>query len=236
MKDSILCVQNLAKNYGRVEAVRDVSFSIRRNAITVFLGENGAGKTTTLKAILGFLKPDRGSVELRAKRLGYIPEHPVFFPWLKGWEILRSTMRVFERRVEEHEFISCVEKMSDKIRFDPGLLERKVQTYSLGNQKKFSYLQSLIISPELLIVDEPLSSLDPLSIKSMRDLFGELKAAGHTLFLSSHLISEMEKIADDVIIIKQGRILLEGSVGRLKKDASFDLEALFLSFHSKQQG
>lgn len=235
MTDFILRVEGLTKRYGRVEAVRDVSFSLRRNAITAFLGENGAGKTTTLKAILGFLKMDGGLVEIGAERVGYVPEHPVFFPWLKGWDILRLTARLFGVSGGAGHLGRRVEEMCDRLRFESLLLERKVQTYSLGNQKKFSYLQSLIICPDLLIVDEPFSSLDPLSIKGMRDLWGSLRGAGQTIFLSSHLISEIEKVCDDVIIIRRGKILLEESVEELRRAGTLDLERLFIYLHSQDQ-
>jgi len=233
MRDSVLRVENLAKCYGRVEAIRDVSFSVRKNAITSFLGENGAGKTTTIKVILGFLIADGGRVDLGAERVGYVPEHPVFFPWLRGWEILSSTARLFKVSDGVGGFERRVSEISERMGFAIELLERKVQTYSLGNHKKFSYLQNLLVSPDFLIVDEPFSSLDPLSIKSVRDLFLELKAKGKTLFLSSHLISEMEKICDDIVIIREGRIILEESVEKLKEQRGFDLETLFLSFHKK---
>jgi len=232
MSDVILRVENLAKRFGRVEAVKNVSFSVRRAAITAFLGENGAGKTTTIKGILGFLKPDAGRVEVRCRQPGYVPEHPAFFPWLTGREILGFTAKLLG--VDRNELARLVDRISDAVGFDPALLERRVQTYSSGNQKKFSYLQSLIVSPDLLIVDEPFSSLDPVSIKSVRELFLRLKEEGKALLLSSHLISEMEKIADDVIIIKQGSILLEESVERLYRDGRPDLEALFLSFHEQR--
>ncbi len=229
MSDVVLQVENLAKRFGRVEAVKNVSFSMRRGAIAAFLGENGAGKTTTIKAILGFLKPDAGRVETLCREPGYVPEHPVFFPWLKGREILGFTAKLFG--MDKAYLGRVVDWISAAVGFDPALLERKVQTYSLGNQKKFSYLQSLIVSPDLLIVDEPLSSLDPVSIKSVRELFLRLKEEGKAVFLSSHLISEMEKIADDVIIIKKGSVLLEERIERLRKEGRFDLERLFLSFH-----
>ncbi|MDH7512500.1 MAG: ABC transporter ATP-binding protein [Clostridiales bacterium] len=234
MSDVVLKVENLAKRFGRVEAVKNVSFSVRRGAIAAFLGENGAGKTTTIKTILGFLKPDAGRVETRYRQPGYVPEHPVFFPWLKGREVLGFTAKLFG--VDRNELVRLVDRISAAVGFDPALLERKVQTYSLGNQKKFSYLQSLIVSPDFLIVDEPFSSLDPVSIKSVRELFLRLKEEGKALLLSSHLISEMEKITDDVIIIKKGSILLEESVERLKKEGPFDLEGLFLSFHGEIGG
>lgn len=228
MSDVILQVQNLAKRFGRVEAVKDVSFSVRRAAITAFLGENGAGKTTTIKTVLGFIKPDAGRVEISCLQPGYAPEHPVFFPWLTGREILGFTAKLFG--VDKGNLARVVDRIGDAVGFDPALLERRVQTYSSGNQKKFSYLQSLIVSPDLLIVDEPFSGLDPVSIKSVRELFRRLKEEGRALFLSSHLISEIEKIADSVIIIKKGSVLLEESVERLRGDGRLDLEALFLSF------
>lgn len=227
MSDVILRVENLAKRFGRVEAIRGVSFSVRRAAITAFLGENGAGKTTTLKVILGFLKPDAGRVETRCQKVGYVPEHPVFFPWLKGREILGFTAKLFG--VDQSHLARVVGEISAAVGFSPALLERRVQTYSLGNQKKFSYLQTLLGSPDLVLVDEPFSGLDPVSIKSVRELLLRLKEEGRALFLSSHLISEMEKISDEVIIIKKGSILLQENVERLRSEGRLDLEALFLS-------
>ena len=314
MSDVALRAENLTKRYGRVEALKKASFSVARGRITAFLGENGAGKTTTLKILLGFLRPDSGRVEVRVggvgARIGYVPERPVFFGWLKGKDILSLTARWYrmgekrrewksaeerdrkrdgdkerKRRPElerawkwqserEGEWISLgrrwwkrelderVGKTCQRIAFDPRLLERKAQTYSLGNQKKFSYLQSLIISPELLIVDEPFSSLDPVSIKRVRDLFAELRDEGKTIFLSSHLIAEIEKISDDFFIIKGGRILIQENLEKFKREhvwvttsrggeiakvvaedaerkksepfatSALDLEKIFLSFNS----
>lgn len=236
MTGSVLRVENLSKRYGRVVAVARANFCVTQGAVTAFLGENGAGKTTTLKLILGFLRPDLGGVEIKARRIGYVPEHPVFFRWLTGKEILACTTRLF--RIPGREFALRLEKTSAGIGFDPRLLERRVQTYSRGNQKKFSYLQSLAVSPDLLIVDEPFSGLDPLSIKNVRGLFGELKKEGKSVFLSSHLISEVEKICDEFIIIKEGRILIQERLGCLGQYAIFSggkvkpcLESLFLSFH-----
>jgi ABC-2 type transport system ATP-binding protein len=183
------------------------------------LGENGAGKTTTLKLILGFLRPDSGAVEIGEGRTGYVPEHPVFFNWLRGNDIIRSTAQMYG--IGKHSLARKIDDLSGKISFDRNLLERKVLTYSLGNQKKFSYLQTLLISPDLLIVDEPFTALDPPSIKSVRDLFSGLKREGKTVFLSSHLVSEVEKICDEFIIIKQGNIIIHEELGRLKHEHVF---------------
>ncbi len=219
MSDFVLRTWNLSKKFGRVEAVRNAAFSLSKNKVTAFLGVNGAGKTTTLKLILGFLRPDSGSVEMNTFRVGYVPERPIFFSRLKGKEILAATARM--NGIGRPDLPEKIRKLSDKISFDPGLLDRRVQTYSLGNQKKFSYVQSLLISPELLVVDEPFTALDPPSIKSARELFFELKRGGGTVFLSSHLVSEVEKICDEFIIISRGNIIVQEDLSRLQNEHVF---------------
>ena len=219
MSEYHLIVKELTKNYGKVEALKRADFSVKKGTITTFLGENGAGKTTAIKCTLGFLKRDSGTVELSAGRMGYVPEYPVFFSWLRGREILSYTLMVYGIQAEVRE--ELVEEYSEKIGFDPQLLLRRVHTYSLGNRKKFSYLQTLLISPLFLIVDEPFYSLDPVSIKKIRELFLELKAKGVSLLLSSHLISEVEKITDDIIIIKRGSVIIQENLRRLTENFKF---------------
>jgi len=223
MRTPLLRAERLGKRFGAVEAVKDATFDVHPNTITAFLGENGAGKTTVLKLVLGFLSPDSGRFSLATERVGYVPERPAFFPWLRDDEILSGTARAFGLSGREADRV--IDGLCRRIAFDPRLLGRKVHTYSLGNQKKFSYLQSLLVHPDLLIVDEPFSALDPVTIKSMRALFRELKAQGKALLLSSHLISELEKVCDEFIIIKGGRVVAQGTlVGQP------DLESLFFHY------
>jgi len=210
-----LQVESLVKRFGRTEALRDVTFRVQAGMVTAFLGENGAGKTTTIKLILGFLRPDSGRISLCTSRIGYIPERPVYFPWLKGGEVLTATARCFG--VDAVEAGRMVEGFSRRLRFDTELLRRKAGTYSLGNQKKFAYLQSLVISPEFLIADEPFASLDPQAIVVLRDLLEELSASGKTIFLSSHLLSELDKICADFIIIQKGKVVFQENLPRLKE-------------------
>ena len=219
MSDFVLRTRSLSKKFGRIEAVRNAAFALSKNKVTAFLGENGAGKTTTLKLILGFLRPDSGSVEMNICRVGYVPERPVYFSWLKGKEILAGTARM--NGIGRLDLPEKIRLLSDKISFDPGLLDRRVQAYSLGNQKKFAYLQNLLISPELLVADEPFTSLDPPSIKNARELFLELKREGGTVFLSSHLVSEVEKICDEFIIINRGNIIVQEDLRRIQNEYTF---------------
>ena len=228
MTTPLLRAERLSKRFGTVEAVKDATFDVHPNAITAFLGENGSGKTTVLKLVLGFLSPDSGRFSLAAERVGYVPEHPAFFSWLRGDQILQCTARAFGLSGCEADRV--IDSLCRRIAFDYRLLGRKAYTYSLGNQKKLSYLQSLLVQPDLLIVDEPFSALDPLSIKKTRDIFLELKGEGKTLLLSSHLISEMERICDEFIVIKRGRIIIQENLPKLRDSH------IFVRFARSQQG
>lgn len=206
--------EQLVKRFGRFEAVQRASFRVRASTITAFLGENGAGKTTTLRIILGFLRPDSGKLVVSASRIGFVPERPVFFPWLKGEELIRATARkygiplaVVGTRLEE----LCVH-----LSLDRALLGRRAETYSAGNQKKFAYLQSLLVCPDLLIVDEPFAALDPRSIMVAREVFSEMRAEGKTILLSSHHLSELESVCDDFIVLRRGRIVAHDNLPKLR--------------------
>jgi ABC-2 type transport system ATP-binding protein len=227
----MLRVSGLRKSFGSVRAVRDVSFTLEKGRITAMLGENGAGKTTTLKIILGFLRGDAGTVELGARRVGYIPDHPEFFSWLKGSAVLDLTARssgaapaVWEARVRD---------LCEKLLLDPVLLGRRPAAYSSGNAKKFAALQSLALAPELLVVDEPFSALDPPSIKRMRDLFVETRNTGTAVLLSSHMLTEAARISDDVVVLRRGEVAARFELGETLSPArparGQDMESAFLS-------
>ena len=188
-------VRRLAKRFGPVEALRDVSFRTRKGTITVLLGENGAGKTTTLRCLLGFLRPDAGAVAVSPGRIAYVPDRPVFFPGLDGWEILR-----LEGRDPGPAALAAARGLS----FDPALLRRRPDAYSAGNAKKFAFLQALVAGPDLLVADEPYTSLDPSGIRRVREALCGLRDAGRTVLLSSHMLAEMERIADGFVVLRRG--------------------------------
>ncbi len=225
----------LVKRFGRVEAVRDVSFKTRKGTITAMLGENGAGKTTTLKLVLGFLRPDGGSVSIAPGRVGYVPDRPVFFPWLDGWTILglaRTGPRGNGRDGNGRDHGAAALASARSLLFDPGLLRRRPASYSAGNAKKFAFLQSLLLEPDLLIADEPFSALDPPSIKCVRDILCGLREAGKTVLLSSHMLAEMERIADGFVVLRRGQTIAHAGLRewRLMRSARTgpDLESVFL--------
>jgi ABC-type multidrug transport system ATPase subunit len=224
----------LAKRFGRVEALRDVSFKTRRGTITAMIGENGAGKTTTLRIVLGFLRPDSGAVALAPGRIGYVPDRPAFFPWLDGWTILGlATARAGGRADGNGRGLGAsVLAASKSLLFDPALLRRRPGGYSAGNMKKFAYLQSLVAGPDLFVADEPFSALDPPSIKCVRELLCGLREAGKTVLLSSHMLAEMERIADGFVVLRRGSTIAHAGLRewRLLRSARSapDLESVFL--------
>jgi ABC-2 type transport system ATP-binding protein len=233
-------VRRLAKRFGPVEALRDISFRTAKGTITAMLGENGAGKTTTLKIILGFLRPDAGSVTIAPGRVGYVPDRPAYFPWLDGWTILELVREGVAGRNGRggrdggngRDFRPRVLASARDLLFDPGLLRHRPASYSAGNVRKFAYLQNLVAGSDLLVVDEPYASLDPPSIKAVRDVFCGLREAGRTVLLSSHMLVEMERIADGFVVIRRGATiahagLREWRVMRSARTAP-DLETVFL--------
>jgi ABC-type multidrug transport system ATPase subunit len=224
MNPSVLTVRALSRRFGAVRAVHDVGFSVDRGRVTALLGENGAGKSTTIRIVLGFLRRDGGEVGLAARTVGYVPEQPAFFPWARGDDLLSSTALLFgisRPRAERRVLRWC-----ERLPFPAELLRRRVSSYSQGNRKKFAYLQSLVLEPDLFIADEPFAALDPASIRNARDLFRELAVAGCGVLLSSHLIAEIGRVYDDVVIIHRG-----GTVLRERREdlgPAADLEALFM--------
>ena len=220
----------LSKRFGPVQALQDVSFKIRKGTITAMLGENGAGKTTTLKILLGFLRPDSGTVIVAPGRVGYVPDRPVYFTWLDGRTILGlSDGQANGNGKDSGARILAVAR---DLLFDPALLRRRPGSYSAGNAKKFAYLQNLVAWPDLLVVDEPFSALDPPSIKCVRDVFCGLRDAGKTVLLSSHMLAEMERIADGFIVLRRGSTIAHAGLREWRLLRSVrtapDLESVFL--------
>ncbi len=215
----ILNVENIRKSFrnnisfGKEEVLRDLSFFAGEGEILGFLGPNGAGKTTTIKIIVGLIRPDSGKVRIlgnsvsdrRTRRLiGFLPENPFFYPHLTLEEFLifcgkMSGMKGKMLKVR-------MESMIDKV----GLARHKkkrLSTFSKGMIQRAGLAQAVIHDPDLLILDEPFSGLDPLGRKMVRDFLLELKDRGKTIFFSSHILSDMEALCDRVSIIREGVIV-----------------------------
>ncbi|MEE9285314.1 MAG: ABC transporter ATP-binding protein, partial [Dehalococcoidia bacterium] len=207
----------LSKRYGRLLALEDMNLEVHRGRVYGFLGPNGAGKTTTIGLILGLLAPTSGHVELfgldtrthlsaALRRTGAILEGQAYYPLLSG----RDNLRVWAALSD-----GVTSERMDEVLDQVGLLGRsgdKVRTYSQGMKQRLGLAAALLHDPELLVLDEPTNGLDPAGMREVRELIRELARMGKSVFLSSHLLGEVEQTCDDVGIVKEGRLLTQGPV------------------------
>jgi len=206
-------VTNLSKRYGRHLAVRDVTFSVSKGEIVGFLGPNGAGKTTTLRMLTGFLPPTSGSATIAGfdifrdsiearKRIGYMPENVPLYDDMRVREYL--TFRAQLKGLKGTEARRQVAHVIDTCGLD-SVRRKMIKTLSKGYRQRVGLADALVHQPELLILDEPTNGLDPVQIRQIRELIKRL-ALNHTVLISTHILSEVEMIADRVIIIDNGQI------------------------------
>jgi ABC-2 type transport system ATP-binding protein len=219
--------QQVTKTYRKwlggqqVAALTNVSFSVAAGEVCAFLGPNGAGKTTSISILMGFLYADWGHIrvlgfqpgDVRAKRrIGFVPENFAFYKHLNAEKLLGFHARLGE--VAEDKTIGLIRDLIQKVGLN-GYEKLKIGRYSRGMVQRLGIAQSLLGDPELLVLDEPTSGLDPSGRKEVRDLILTLKAAGKTIFLSSHLLSEVEQICDQAVIIDRGRVVRAGTMKSL---------------------
>ncbi|HKF14491.1 MAG TPA: ABC transporter ATP-binding protein [Gaiellaceae bacterium] len=216
-------VDHLTKRYGKTIAVNDLSFKVTPSRITGFLGPNGAGKTTTLKAILGLVHPTSGTTRLLGKayrdlddplhRVGAVLETSRYHPGRSGRNHLRvvaAQAGIPRSRVQE-----VLELVAMK---EPA--KRRVGGYSMGMRQRLGLAAALLGDPELLVLDEPANGLDPAGIRWLRDLLRSLASQGRTILISSHVLAEIEQIADEVVIIHRGRFVAQSTTHDLAERAA----------------
>lgn len=223
MPDEIVIeVENLTKRFGPVEALRNLSFNVPKGVAGV-IGPNGAGKTTTIKILMGLLRPDKGNAEVFGlncwkdslkirQKIGFLPEKTAFYDHMTGlnYLILISELKGLENsRNEASKVLSLVELESEA-------QNRRVREYSAGMRQRLGLAQALLGTPELVILDEPTSNLDPLGRIQFLDVIKKLgKEAGVAFLISSHILPELEKVCDYVVLMDKGRALKAGSLNQL---------------------
>ncbi|MDN4601891.1 ABC transporter ATP-binding protein [Paenibacillus sp. F6_3S_P_1C] len=223
--DPVLSVQHLKKKIGRKWIIKDVTFDVKPGEIFGFLGPNGAGKTTTIRMLVDLIKPTEGKIQVcgydvnrdpeRAlKYVGSIVENPEVYTYLTGWENLEHFARM-QPGVDNDR----IQEVVDIVRLDQRIHD-KVRTYSLGMRQRLGIAQALLGRPRLLILDEPTNGLDPKGIKELRIFIKQLASEGMAVFVSSHLLSEIQLLCDRVAIISAGRVLTVGGVNELIEDHS----------------
>lgn len=242
-------ITNLSKSFKSFKAVDDISFEVTPGRVMGFLGPNGAGKTTALRMLVGLSKPDKGEIEISGKRVffgdarsntdfGYLPEAPVFYGWMSGRDYLRFIADTFhligtnkEARIKE--VLKTVDLTEAK--------DRRIAGYSNGMKQRLGIAQSLINDPRVIIMDEPVSALDPIGRREVLKVINDLKK-DKTILFSTHILSDVDRVCDDVAIINKGKIIALSSIAELKEkyakpilEVEFDRDARELISDLKNQ-
>lgn len=218
MSTPAIAVSNLSKRYGEIAAVENATFEVPLGTICGFVGPNGSGKTTTIRMLLGLIKPTTGSGEIIGnsishperylKDVGAMIEGPAFYPALSGLENLKVLAKLggidFKRCDELLELVGLADRSKDKYK-----------NYSLGMKQRLGIAAALLPNPKLLILDEPTNGLDPAGIQEVRDLLEKLAAEGVTVFVSSHLLSELEMISKYLVMLRKGHVVFAGPMQEL---------------------
>jgi len=226
----IIQTNQLTKSYGRSRGIIDVTFDIQQGEVFGFLGPNGAGKTTTMRTLMGLLHANSGSATIGGldcwaqstevkKLVGYLPGEFAFDPGLRGAQIIEYLGHL-RGGVDQPYLRSLVERLG----LDPS---KRFREYSHGNKQKVGLVQAFMHQPRLLILDEPTSGLDPLNQQEFYKMVAEVRAEGRTVFLSSHILPEVEHTCDRVAIIREGRLIKVDHVSSLKEIHQYDVEITF---------
>lgn len=218
----ILAVRDVRKTFGAVRAVDGISFTVRKGTITGLLGRNGAGKTTTIRMITGIFLPDSGEITWLGEkgegdpfrdRVGYLPEERGLYKQMKIVELLFFLAEIKGKKPaglkEKIDFWLDRFELNDK-------RNSKVEELSKGNQQKIQLIGTLLHDPDLIILDEPQSGLDPVNMVLVRNLLRDLRNEGKTILLSTHMMGEAERMADEIILIHRGQVVLEGSLDEVR--------------------
>lgn len=225
---SAIEISGLNKSFGHVDALQDLTMSVRAGEVHGFLGPNGAGKSTTIRVLLGLLRADEGRVRVLGRdpwedaamlhaQLAYVPGDVSLWPQLSGGEAIDLLLRLrggYDRRRRD--------ELIERFELDP---TKKGRTYSKGNRQKVAIVAALAARADLYILDEPTSGLDPLMEEVFQECLAELKAAGHTILLSSHILSEVESLCDGVTILRDGRVVDSGDLSAMRQMSTTSVTA-----------
>jgi ABC-2 type transport system ATP-binding protein len=239
METPAVQAQNLRKVYGKLEAVADATFTLQPGEIVGFLGPNGAGKTTTIKLLTGLLEPTAGRAvildhdiqkdPIAAKAsFGYVPDTPNLYGKLTGWEFLKFMARLY--RVPQDRAEHRARELLRLLQLSDAAIDL-LEGYSHGMQQKIAIAAALIHDPKVLFLDEPTVGLDPKSARLIKDILGQLRDRGTTIFFSTHILEIAERMCDRVMIINQGRIIASGTMAELRagENTTASLEDIFLA-------
>lgn len=217
---SVIEIKNLTKNYGKSRGIVDVNLNVEQGEIFGFIGPNGAGKSTTIRTLLGLIYPGEGSAtifgksciehpEIR-KEVGYLPSEVFYYDNMKVIDLLKYSASFYKKDCTQR-----IHELADVMNLD---LKKKIDDLSFGNKKKVGIVQGLLHEPKLIILDEPTSGLDPLMQQKFFELIEEENKKGATVFFSSHILSEVQRMCSRVAFIKEGRIIKVEKMSTLKEN------------------
>lgn len=228
--EPVIVTKGLTKQYSTTTALDHLDLEVRKGEVLGYLGPNGAGKTTTIRLLLGLIKPTEGSATIFGldatsnaailhRRLAYVPGETSFWPNMSGAETLRFLANIHGDIDAEYE-----KELIHKFAFDPN---KKVRSYSKGNRQKIALIAAFATRADLLIFDEPTSGLDPVMAKVFRDEVQAARKRGQTVFLSSHMLDEVEELCDRVAVLREGRLVELGTLDQLRHLSAVTVEATF---------
>ena len=235
MADPILELEKLNVGYGNICVAQDINFNVKQNETFGLIGINGAGKTSIIKSIIGLKQQQSGDIKIfgqtglskaQKSKFGYLPERfdPPWF--LTGEEFVKFNLKLYDRPFEQDELY----EYCDDIRLDKNFLSKRMNTYSKGMRQKLGLVATLMSGVELLILDEPMSGLDPIARVSVKQLLVKSISKGQTVFLCSHILSDLDELCDNIAILHDSKIQFLGAPADLKKMHKKDsLEQAFLS-------
>jgi ABC-2 type transport system ATP-binding protein len=238
--------KNLCKRFGNFQALDQLSLKVAQGEVFGFLGPNGAGKTTTLRILMGILLPTSGEASIRGldcskdrvtvkRRVGFLPDVPTFYDYLKGWELLRFAGQM--HGLDDETLMQRADLLLRELSIRDASHEY-VSNYSLGMRKKLGLALALIHDPEILILDEPTTGLDPLATRQIQNLIESYAASGRTVLLSTHLLEMAERLCHRVGIVHRGRLVAEGEPRALRDQlaGAKSLEEVFLAITAEPIG
>jgi ABC-2 type transport system ATP-binding protein len=228
---AVVEIENLTKDYEvgfwrkrRVRALDGLTLSVERGEIFGFLGPNGAGKTTTLKLLMRLMYPTTGSARILGQdigevamhaRIGYLPENPYFYDYLTAREFLDYCAELFGHT--KHKRKRLTEDLLHRVHLEEKSWDKQLRKLSKGMRQRVGLAQAIVNNPEVVFLDEPMSGLDPIGRREVRDLIASLRATGTTVFLCSHILSDIEVLCDRVAILKRGRLVEAGRLEELRQ-------------------
>lgn len=243
----VLEVKDISKRVGKKKIIKGASFTVKSGSVTGLLGPNGAGKTTIIRMLVGLMSHDEGSIQIKGQSLstdfkeamahvGAIVENPEFYNYMTGMENLKQYARMSQKTITDE----ALDQVIHSVHLENNI-DQKVKTYSLGMRQRLGVAQAILHQPDLLLLDEPMNGLDPKGMREFREMIESLKKQGVGVLISSHQLSDMELLCDDLVIVQKGEITYIGPMNNPEEDNKLillletDQQQEALTFLTEQQ-